>query len=64
MVNGEGLRTDVVSSTEHFIAGGGFISIPLWTSYERLRASLLCVIYLETMGDRLPDECAFIQRYN
>jgi hypothetical protein len=62
IVNGEGLRTDVVSSTKHFIAGRGFISIPLWISYERLRASLLCVIHPETMGDRFPDECAFIQR--
>jgi hypothetical protein len=62
MVNGEELRTDVVSSTKHFIAGRGFISIPLWTSYERLRASLLCVIHPETMRDRFPDECFFIQR--
>jgi len=62
MVNGEGLRTNIVSSTEHFIAGCGFISIPLWISYERLPASLLCVIHFETMGDRFPDEGAFIQR--
>jgi hypothetical protein len=61
MVNAEGLRTDVISSTKHFIASDGFISIPLWISYERLRASLLCVIHPETMGDRFPDECVFIQ---
>jgi hypothetical protein len=59
MVNGEGLRTGVVSLTKHFITGRSFISIPLWTSYERICVSFLCVIHPETMDDRFPDGCAF-----
>jgi len=58
MVNSEVLRTDVVSSKEHLIADRGFVSIPLWTSYGKLRASLLCVIHREQGGHHFAEECA------